>query len=180
MANRAALLALLVLGFALSDTNASAETVVHDKDSMEPALVDRINDVRASHGLKRLKGASALKKAATRHSNSMGSAGYFKHDLYTPARSETWTEYGEWIHWYWPGDGYSSWSAGENVAWGSPDLTARKTVKMWMNSAPHRANLLSTGWRRLGVSAVHVWDPLGYFGSWTEVTIVTAEFGRRS
>jgi hypothetical protein len=49
-----------------------------------------------------------------------------------------------------------------------------------MDSPPHRANLLTPGWRRVGVAAVHVSGPLGYFGAWPEVTIVVAEFGRRS
>jgi uncharacterized protein YkwD len=177
---RAALLGLLALVFALSGTSASAATIVSARDAMEPGVVKRINDIRAAHGLRRLTEASALNTAAGRHAKSMGAAGYFKHELRTPSRSVTWTPYASWIRWYWPGPGYTSWSAGENLAWGAPDLSSRQAVSRWMNSPPHRANILTAGWRRIGVAAVHVSDPLGYFGSWDDVTIVVAEFGRRS
>jgi uncharacterized protein YkwD len=180
LSSRAALLGLLVLAFALSGTSASAATVVSARDAMEPGVVERINDIRAAHGLRRLTEASALNNAAMRHANSMGKAGYFKHELYTPSRSVRWTPYGTWIRWYWPGSGYTSWAAGENLVWGAPDLSPRQAVTRWMNSPPHRANILTPGWRRIGIAAVHVSDPLGYFGSWDDVTIVVAEFGRRS
>ena len=177
---RAGVAGLLAILFALSGTNATAATVVSAKDAMEPAVVERINDIRATHGLRRLTTASALSRAAVKHAKSMGSVGYFKHELYTPSRSVTWTPYGTWIRWYWPGTGYTSWAAGENLVWAAPDLSARDAVKRWMDSAPHRANILTAAWRRVGVAAVHVSDPLGYYGSWSDVTIVVAEFGRRS
>jgi uncharacterized protein YkwD len=177
---RAAVLGLVVLAFALSGTSASAATIVSARDAMEPGLVERINDIRAAHGLRRLSVAGDLSRAAAKHANSLGSKGYFKHELYTPSRTTTWTPYGTWIRWYWPGPGYTSWAAGENLAWGAPDLSSRQAANRWMDSAPHRANILTASWRRIGVAAVHVSDPLGYFGSWSDVTIVVAEFGRRS
>jgi uncharacterized protein YkwD len=150
------------------------------RDAAEAVLVARINDVRAAHGLRRLDVSSRLTSAATRHANSMGSVGYFRHELYTPTRSVTWTPWATWIRWYYPGPGFSSWSAGENLAWGAPDLTPAAAVIRWLASSGHRANLLAPGWRQVGVSIVHVSDPLRYFGSWNDVTIVVAEFGRRS
>jgi uncharacterized protein YkwD len=176
---RAVLLGLLVLVFALSATSAPGATIVTARDAMEPPLVARINDVREARGLRPLSVAPRLMNAATRHANSMAAAGYFKHELYTPSRSTTWTGFSTWIRWYWPGPGYTSWAAGENLAWGAPDLSPRGTVSRWMNSAPHRANLLTASWRRVGVAVVHVSDPRGYFGSWNDVTIVVAEFGKR-
>jgi uncharacterized protein YkwD len=110
----------------------------------------------------------------------MASAAYFRHELFTPSRDPDWTTFGRWIRWYYPGPGYTSWSAGENLAWGAPDLTARGTVRRWLESPSHRANLLAPGWRHLGVAAVHVTAPAGYYGDWDEVTIVVADFGRRS
>jgi uncharacterized protein YkwD len=180
LAKRTVLLAVVACSFALSGTSASAAATVTAKDTMEPAVVERINDIRAAHGLRRLTAAGDLSSAAVRHANSMSARGYFKHELYTPSRSVNWTPYGTWIRWYWPGPGYTSWATGENLAWGAPDLSARQAVSRWMNSAPHRANILTASWRRIGVAAVHVSDPLGYFGSWSDVTIVVAEFGRRS
>jgi uncharacterized protein YkwD len=166
--------------FAPSATNAQAATTVRARDALEGSLVDRINQVRKAHGLRSLTVSSALTKAATKHANSMGSAGYFRHELYTPRKSRTWTSFGTWIRSYWPGPGFTSWAAGENLAWGAPDISSRKTVRSWMDSPPHRANLLTAGWRRVGVAAVHVSDPFGYFGGWQDVTIVVAEFGKRS
>jgi uncharacterized protein YkwD len=177
---RLVLLALVALVFALSATSAQAATTVSARDSLEPPLVARINDVREARGLRPLSVAPRLMDAATRHANSMASVGYFKHELYTPSRATTWTGFSTWIHWYWPGPGYTSWAAGENLVWGAPDLSPREAVSRWMNSPPHRANLLTASWRRVGVAVVHVSDPRGYFGSWGDVTIVVAEFGRRS
>src|ERR687892_53234 len=123
-ARRSLLVGLIAIAFALSGTSAAAGAV-SARNSMEPTLVDRINDVRAAHGLRRLRVSSLLTSAATRHANSMGKVGYFKDELYTPSHSVMWTPYGTWIHWYWPGAGYTSGAAGENRAWGAPDLSAR-------------------------------------------------------
>jgi uncharacterized protein YkwD len=178
-ARRSLLVGLIAIAFALSCTSAAAAAVVTARNSMEPTLVDRINDVRAAHGLRRLRVSSLLTNAATRHANSMGNVGYFKGELYTPSHSILWTPYGTWIHWYWPGAGYTSGAAGENRTWGAADLSARAAVKRWLNSKRHRLNLLTASWRRVGVAAVRVSDPVGYYGRRDDVTIVVAEFGRR-
>lgn len=157
-------------------TPAGAVTIVQ-RDAAEPALVQRINAVRASHGLKPLSVASRLRNAATRHSNSMAKKGYFRHELLVDG---VWKPFGTWIRWYWPGPGYTSWSAGENLAWGAPDLAAQQTVTLWMNSPGHRANLLNKSWTRVGVSIVHATNATGTYASQSQVTIVTADFGRRS
>lgn len=143
----------------------------------EQKLVRRINHVRKNHGLEPMKVVTRLERAATRHSNSMGKVGYFRHDL---RHNGKWTPFGTWIRWFWPGSGYTSWSAGENLAWGAPGLGPRETVSLWMHSPGHRANLLSKDWKRVGVSIVHVTDPVGYYKEFSEATIVTADFGRRS
>src|SRR5918995_1654693 len=171
-AHRFLLVGFIAIAFALSYTSAASAAVVTARDSMEPALVDRINDVRAAHGLRRLRISSLLTNAATRHAKSMAAVGYFKDELYTPSHSVMWTSYGTWIHWYWPGAGYTSGAASENRAWGAPDLSARAAVKRWMNSARNRANLLTATWRRVGVAAVRVSDPLGYYDKRDDVTIV--------
>ena len=44
---------------------------------------------------------------------------------------------------------------GENLAWGQGRLgTARSTMRSWLASPPHRANLFRAGWRDFGVSVV--------------------------
>jgi uncharacterized protein YkwD len=161
--------------FLVPTSPASAATITA-KDRVERALVARINNVRADHGLRALRVASPLTSAATRHANSMGSRGYFRHEL---RKNSNWFSFGTWIHWYWPGPDYTAWTAGENLAWGAPDLSARRTVTMWMNSPGHRANLLGS-WRRVGVAVIHVAAPAGYYGDYPEITIAVADFGKRS
>ncbi|HXV96284.1 MAG TPA: CAP domain-containing protein [Gaiellaceae bacterium] len=171
----AASLALVVLA---APSSAGALNV-SDRDALEASIVTRINAVRKSYGLRPLTVVSRLATAADRHATSMGAASYFRHELYTPTRAASWTSFGTWIRWYWPGPGYSSWSAGENLAWGAPSISASQTVSRWLASPGHRANLLNRAWRNIGVGAVHVTDPHGYYGSWDDVTIVAAEFGAR-
>lgn len=173
----AALLALLALSLA---PGASAAPVVSAKPLLEQNVIARINAVRRSHGLRPVRVVPRLADAADRHASSMGRASYFRHDLFTPARPNDWTPFGTWIRWFWPGPGYGSWSAGENLAWGAPGITATQTVSRWMRSPGHRANILNPSWRNVGLGAVHVRRPVGYFGAWDDVTIVAAEFGRRS
>jgi uncharacterized protein YkwD len=175
MATAFATLVLLTLALAPS---ASASTIT-SKNKLERRAVARINAIRASHGLRRLRVSSLLSQAAERHVKSMGNRGYFRHELYTPRLATDWTPFDKWIRWFWPGPGYSSWTAGENIVWGAPDLNYRQAVRRWMHSSEHRANILERGWTRIALAAVQVEDPRGYYKSWDTVTIVTAEFGRR-
>jgi uncharacterized protein YkwD len=171
------LLAVLCTTAALvaSTAQAGAANVVH-RESAESALVTRINEVRANNHLAALSVADPLSTAAQRHATNMAWNGYFKHDF---KKDGSWYSFSTWIKWYWPGPGYTAWTAGENLAWGSPDLSARKTVTMWMNSPGHRANLLGA-WNRVGVEIIHISSPGGYFKAYPDVTIVAADFGRRS
>ena len=173
-----ALLAALWLVALTAPTAAPARTI-SDRDTVEESLVARINSVRQSRGLRPLNVVSRLASAADQHATSMATASYFRHELYTPTSSTGWTSFGTWIRWFWPGPGYSSWSAGENLAWGAPGLSASEAVSRWMASPGHRANLLNPGWHNIGVSAVHVSDPRGYYADWDDVTIIAAEFGAR-
>ena len=58
----------------------------------------------------------------------------------------------------------------------APRLGARRTVRMWLRSPVHRANLLGSGWRRIGISFVYIRQPVGNFRGRT-ATIVAADFG---
>ncbi|HEX2045598.1 MAG TPA: CAP domain-containing protein [Gaiellaceae bacterium] len=174
-------MATLVLAASLLAGAAPAPAAtVTEEPSLEARLVERVNAVRTSRGLRALRIEYGLSRAAERHARSMAAAAYFRHELFTPQRDPRWTAYGRWIRWYYPGPGWSSWSAGENLAWGAPDISARQTVRRWLGSPGHRANLLARGWRHVGVAAVHIAEPAGYYGAWDDVTVVVAEFGRRS
>jgi len=177
---RTILAALLVSASLLALAAPAPAATVSGKASVESALVQRINAVRRSHGLRPLRVERGLTSAAERHAGSMGRAGYFRHELFTPRRSPRWNGFGRWIRWFYPGPGYRSWSAGENLAWGAPGISARRTVRLWLRSPGHRANLLKRSWRNVGVAAVRVQNGRGHFRRWDDVTIVVAEFGRRS
>lgn len=165
--------ALLACAFALPARGEAAVRVLA-ADTLESRLVYRINLYRASHGLRKLRPVPALKRAGTRHAENMGNKGYFSHSWSTGA------SFGSWIRWYFPGPGYRSWTAGENLFWAAPDATARRVMRAWRNSPAHHANLLRPGWREVGVGAVRVRGPRGTYSGFGTVTIVAAEFGARS
>ena len=176
---KAALAAIVATcGLAFAAPGSAATTAPYD--ALEGPLVTKINQLRAGRGLAKLTVAPRLTSAANRHANSMGNTGYFSHDLYTPLRAADWTPFSTWVRWYWPGPGYSSWSAGENLFCSTYTPTAREVVDAWMASPGHRAILLTRGWRNIGVSVVQNSDWRGFEPCEGDATIVAAEFGRRS
>ncbi len=98
--------------------------------------------------------------------------GYFAHE------SADGSVFWQRIKAYYSSSGHSYWAVGENLVWASPNLTAKRAVKMWMNSPPHRANLLSAKWREIGLSAMYAPDAPGEYQN-QAATIVTADFGIR-
>jgi uncharacterized protein YkwD len=160
----------------LGPAGQAAAATITQRNASEPPLVSRINQVRADHNLPALRVASLLTTAATRHANNMASKGYFRHDF---RKDGKWVAFGTWIRWYWPGPGYTTWTAGENLAWAAPDATPAQVIRWWMDSPGHRANLLGA-WNNVGVSIVHVASPGGFYGTHSQVTIFAAEFGKRT
>jgi uncharacterized protein YkwD len=49
---------------------------------------------------------------------------------------------------------------------------------MWLQSAPHRKNLLTSRWREVGLAALHTSAAPGSYGG-RPVTVLTADFGVR-
>ena len=74
--------------------------------------------------------------------------------------------------------GYRTWSVGENLLWSSDTLTAPAALRLWMQSPGHRKNILTAGWREIGISAVAVRSAPGVFGG-RDVVIITTDFGTR-
>ncbi len=169
-----ALLAALAAAFLAFPAESAAGTRVLAADALESAVVARVNTVRASRGLRRLTIRPRLETAAASHVSNMARYGYFAHSWSTGAA------FGTWIRRHWPGPGYSSWAAGENLYWHSLGTKATEVVDAWMASPPHRANLLTPGWRGIGVGAVVAVNPSGVYRGSASATIVAAEFGRRS
>ena len=117
----------------------------------------------------------ALERAAEDHSRNMAQHGYFSHNWSSGA------PFSRWIRKYWPGPKFrGSWSVGENLYWRGPTITASQVIKGWMNSPPHRKNLLDRKWRAIGVGAIEIVDPEGAYAGVSRATVVAAEFGYKS
>jgi uncharacterized protein YkwD len=147
-------------------------SVVQRVPTLEERLIAGINDLRQTNGLSQLRVNTELASVAQEHSMSMAEDGYFEHT--GPTGSPFWYR----IESKYPSNKRHYWSVGENLAWASPDLSARAVLNMWLKSAEHRKNLLRPGWREIGVGGVHAHPGVGVYEG-LDVTIVTADFGVR-
>jgi uncharacterized protein YkwD len=143
-------------------------TVAQD---LERPLLGRINSFRKSHGLRPLSRSPHLTRAARAHSADMATRGYFGHDSPTETCSARLTR-------FYPSAGFMTRSVGENIAWASPDLSAKDALQIWLESPEHRQILLTNAWREIGIGAVRVEGASRVFGG-GPATIVTANFGDR-
>jgi uncharacterized protein YkwD len=139
--------------------------------TLEVDVVARINAQRTTRGLRPLRVSRGLTAAATYHTHQMGRLGFFEHE------SANGAAFWRRIERFYPA-GRGSWSVGENLFWESPDTSASSAVREWMQSPPHRENILEREWREIGISAEHFDSAPGTFGG-RSVTIVTADFGVR-
>ncbi len=116
---------------------------------MEGSITCLINDQRASHGLQPVSSNTDLRDAALSHSKEMVHQGYFEH---TSPAGLTFMDRIESTGYM---RGTRSWTVGENLVWGTGPLsTPQALVTAWMNSPPHRENLLRPAFRELGVAAL--------------------------
>jgi uncharacterized protein YkwD len=148
----AALLALVALA---APAAASANERCADADALpgqvsaarlRAATLCLMNAERGARGRERLRLEPALDRAAGSYARQMVRERFFDHTspggstMLSRIRS---TRYLQDV---------VSWSVGENLAWGSGTLaTPRATVRAWMHSADHRANLLDPHFRDVGV-----------------------------
>jgi uncharacterized protein YkwD len=128
-----------------------------------------LNTQRAAHGLSPLRLSSELSTAARRHSLAMVSKRFFSH---TSPGGATFLDRIKATGYL---SGARSWNVGENIAYGSGRLsTPRAITRAWMNSPGHRANILSSAFRAIGIGIVSG-TPVGGGGA-----TYTTDFGRRS
>jgi len=173
MHRRIALLAALTVLAGPATGSARPQGAVSPSGSVQAARVQQMNALRAARGLSRLRLSPALNAAAAAHSTQMARMGYFSHN------SANGQSFSQRVASYYPPRGYRSWTVGENLVYGSPDLGAARALRLWLSSPPHRANLLNPHWHELGLSAVHATSAPGVYGG-SPATIVTADFGARS
>jgi uncharacterized protein YkwD len=167
-----ALVAVLAAPLAVAASPSPAGRAVQ-RSALERGILAQINVARTAQGLVPLRVSAPLTAAAREHSRSMALGGYFSHD------SADGSSFSQRVRRYYADPRFGSWSVGENLLWSSPDIDAARAIEMWMHSARHRQNLLSAGWREVGISAVHVAAAPGVFQG-RPVTIVTTDFGVRS
>jgi len=125
-------------------------------DRGERAIVRAINRARAGHGLRALRTHRRLARAADGHTRSMLRANYFAHGDFS-SRVRRYVSFRR---------------VGEAIAM-STRCSARRVVRMWLNSPPHRALLLSGSFRRVGIGRRK-----GSLGA-TRACVVTADFASR-
>jgi uncharacterized protein YkwD len=125
-------------------------------DRGERAIVRAINRTRSHYGLRHLHAGRRLARAADAHSRSMLRSNVFAHGSFSSRVRR-----------------YASFKrVGETLAWNSR-CSARGFVRMWLNSPGHRAVLLSSGFRRIGVGR-----RVGRLGA-RHACVVTADFASR-
>jgi uncharacterized protein YkwD len=116
---------------------------------VKAAILCLTNRDRATKGLTALKENAKLAKAAMAHSTDMVQHRYFAHDA--PDGSHSWDR-AKRAGYMRPGEG---WTVGENIAWGTDvRATPAQIHEMWMNSAPHRANILRRSFKEIGIGVV--------------------------
>jgi uncharacterized protein YkwD len=141
------------------------------QSQMESSIGCLINEERASYGLRPVTPNTDLRRAALSHSNEMIDQGYFEHT--SPAG----LSFIDRIQATGYMQGTRSWEVGENLVWGTGPLsTPQSLVSSWMNSPPHRENLLRPTFQEVGIAAVDG-TPLSR-SDLTGVT-VSSEYGYR-
>jgi uncharacterized protein YkwD len=134
-------------------------------DNRERAIVHRINAKRAEYGLAQVKPNRRLSRAADHHSWEMLAANYFAHE--SANGGSFYDRVSHYAHKHALGETLAM--LGGKCGRGS----AHTIVTMWMNSPGHRAILLSSSYRRVGLA-----KRTGSLGG-THACVVTADFSSK-
>ena len=151
---------------ACSSANAAASQVT--KRVLVRATLCVLNAERARHSLRPLRFNRRLSRAARRHSRAMARKRFFSHTSPNGATFVDRIRRTGYLH------GARRWHIGENIAWGSGQLSAPRAIATaWMNSASHRDNILSRSFGSIGIGVARG-TPSGRGGA-----IYTTDFGLR-
>ena len=126
------------------------------------ALISLANGSRADAGLSGLSQNSLLTQAARNKANDMIAKDYWAHT--SPSGKQPWDFVTE--------VGYNYTHTGENLGYGFS--TSSGTHNGWMNSSGHRANILNSNYKDIGIAVV---NGSNYQGG--ENTLVVAMYGAR-
>lgn len=147
---------LRALSFALcavvSVSLAAKPAAAQDTEAFEAEVLVLVNKERQANGLAPLTRAVELDRAAGKFAQYMGEAGFFSHngpDGSTPSSRIK-------------AEGYNGTTWGENIAAGQ--RTPAAVMNAWMNSDGHRANILSSSFKEIGIGCASVsGSPMGIY-----------------
>ena len=131
-------------------TCAAADDASAPAASQTRAVACLVNWARRQEGRSRLLRRSALRRAAELKGQSVATCGQFSH---TPCGAPVTSGVNA--------SGYRYATFGENLFAGTGSVTPRQVVTAWLNSPPHRANMLSGRFRHLGAAPVQASGLLG-------------------
>src|SRR4029077_4478235 len=127
---------------AVASSCAGATTAAGDEHSRLEAMYCGINVVRRAYGLHFVMGNVPLNRSSLLKANAVRRCGF----THTPSGMSCAGTFGEAGSL--PARGF-----GENLAWGQGELGSPvHTLQLWLNSPPHRKNLLGSRWRDLGIA----------------------------
>jgi uncharacterized protein YkwD len=153
MGRTSALVALLATAVGLLCPNAAS--AANAGAGAEAQAIASLNQIRTSNGLAPLRASGSLAHSANAYARYMLANDFFGHQARIRVASQFRT-------------------AGETIAWHSGfQAGPRRTVRQWMASPPHRAVLLSSAFRMVGMGM----EP-GRLGS-RPVAMWVAHLGRR-
>lgn len=138
--------ALVAALIAAAPAASASTTALRPDERRARALVNRARD---DHDLASLQASASLSKTARKHSRAMANEGdlFHRDDLTAGLNGITWS------------------LVGENVGTGS---TVRSIHRAFMNSAPHRHNILNHSFDTVGVGVVEgegrMWVTLVFLG----------------
>ena len=150
---------------ACSSANASASQA--SKRALVRATLCLLNKTRVRHNLRPLRLNRKLSAAARGHSHAMAARRFFSHNSVSGASFLDRIRRTGYL------SGARSWLVGENIAYGTGSRSTPRAIRRaWMNSPPHRANILSR-FRAIGIG-IAKGTPSGPAGA-----TYTTDFGRR-
>jgi uncharacterized protein YkwD len=118
-----------------------------DDAAVGAAVLCLLNGERRDRGLGALKVNAKLAKAANVQASDMVKREYFSHRNPEGRNSTARIKAAGYM------SGGGRWTVGENLAWGVGELaSARGLVNAWMNSPPHRSNILKPAYREIGLA----------------------------
>ena len=120
---------------------------------LENRMLELVNEKRRAVGATALAWSDGLANVALNHSKDMIARNFFDHT----------NPDGQTVYERLSNAGIMG-LGGENIAYGPK--TAEEVMELWMNSPSHKANILSTGYSKIGIGLAYSEDGVPY---WTQV-----------